>query len=106
MSFTIVQRTRELGIRAALGAGRNSIVLLVAGRAFAQLGLGVLLGTPIAGRLLFELRGAGRASVEFPIVVTLFVGLGVMILIATLGCTVPTLRALRIMPTEALKCGG
>jgi len=106
MSFTIAQRTRELGIRAALGAGRNSIVLLVAGRAFAQLGLGVLLGTPIAGRLLFELRGAGRASVEFPIVVTLFVGLGVMILIATLGCTVPTLRALRIMPTEALKCGG
>ena len=103
MSFTVAQRTRELGIRSALGAQRNRIVFTIAGRALAQLGVGVLLGMPIAGRLLFELSGAGRTSTHSPILVTLLVGVSVMVLIGMAACTAPTLRALRIMPTEALR---
>ena len=103
MSFTVAQRKRELGIRAALGAQRNSIVLTIAGRALAQLGVGVLLGMPIAGRLLFELRGVGRTPMDSPFVATLLVGMSVMVVIGMLACTAPTLRALRIMPTEALR---
>ena len=106
MSFTVAQRTRELGIRSALGAQKNRIVFTIARRAFAQLGIGVLLGMPIAGRLLYELRGVDRTPVNSPLVVMLLVGVSVMAVIGILACTAPTLRALKIMPTEALREGG
>ena len=41
-----------------------------------------------------------------PFLITLVVGVSVMLLIGMLACTVPTLRALKIMPTEALQSGG
>ncbi len=106
MSFTVAQRTRELGIRAALGAQKNNIVFTIARRALAQLGIGALLGMPIAGWLLFELRSVGRTPMHSPFAVMFLVGASVMVLIGGLACTGPTLRALRIKPTEALREGG
>ena len=106
MSFTVTQRTREIGIRTALGAQPSSVVFTIAKRAFAQLGLGILLGMPIVAGLLYALKGVGRISTQSPILLTFLVGACVMVLIGTLACTAPTLRALRIMPTEALREGG
>lgn len=48
MSFTVAERTRELGIRTALGAQRPSIVAAIAKRAFAQLAVGVTIGAVLA----------------------------------------------------------
>ena len=105
MSFTVVQRRREIGIRTALGAQRSNIVRTIARRALVQLGVGAMLGTSIAGRLLFEFHEAGRIPTHSPLLLALAMGVGVMLLIGGLACVVPTLRALKIMPTEALRSG-
>ncbi len=105
MSFTVAQRRREIGIRTALGAQRSNIVRTIAKRALVQLGVGVLLGMAIAGRVLFEFHRAGRIPSQSPLLLAIAMGVGVMLLIGTLACVVPTLRALKIMPTEALRSG-
>jgi len=107
MSFSVAERTREIGIRVALGARRSRIAFTVARRALAQLGVGVLLGMPVAGFLFVQLRiGLGNPSSAYSAsVLVLSVGVGVVGLIGMLACTAPTLRALRIQPTEALREG-
>ena len=104
MSFTVAQRTREIGIRTALGAHPRSIVYAIARRAGIQLGLGVVLGGALAAYIL---PGLSQDPVlkpqNMPLVVT-----GVVagtVLVGMLACLVPTLRGLRIHPTEALREG-
>lgn len=102
MSFAVAQRTTEIGIRSALGAGRRELSLSVAGRALAQLGLGVVLGIPLA--TLFT-----RMNQSSPYAATgqaLVVGATVMVLVGLVACTGPTLRALRVQPGEVLKGQG
>ena len=106
MSFTVTERTREIGIRTALGAQWGSVVFTIARRALVQLGAGILFGMPIVAGLLYALKGVGRIPTQSPIVLTLLVGACVMVLVGAIACTAPTLRALRIMPTEALREGG
>ena len=102
MSFSVAERTREIGIRVTLGARRSSIAFTVAKRALAQLGVGVLLGMPIARWLFLELQSGSKYPAS---VVALIVGVSVVVLIGLLACTAPTLRALRIRPTAALREG-
>ena len=79
----------------------------VARRSLAQLGGGVLLGTAVVGGLFIEIeKVTGRIPIDSPLLFTLILGVSVMVLIGVPACTVPTLRALRIMPTEALREGG
>ncbi len=105
MSFTVAERTREIGIRGALGAQRSSIVFTIARRALVQLGVGVLLGMLIAGWLLSVYKSE-TGSAYSPVIVALILGVGVTVVIGVPACTAPTLRALRIQPTEALREGG
>ena len=106
MSFTVAERTREIGIRTALGANRNRVVFTVAKRALVQLGVGIVLGVGVAAWILSEFASSGRIPTESPLLLSLILGVGVMVVIGALACTAPTLRALRIMPTEALREGG
>jgi ABC-type antimicrobial peptide transport system permease subunit len=108
LSLVVSQRTREIGIRVALGASQWRIARDVAARAVAQIGAGVLLGLPFAGALCYEsleLTGAGR-SVPSAVAVTGLLGLSVMLVVSLAACTVPTLRALRIAPIDALRREG
>ena len=99
MSFTVSQRTREIGIRTALGARPRRIVASIFSRALGQLGAGVLLGTVFALALRWDdLTTEGPTMVASIVVAMLTVGL--------LACFIPARRALRIQPTEALKAGG
>ena len=100
MACTVAERTREIGIRAALGAQRGSIVFAVIKRAIVQLGIGVGLGMPVAG-FFFNLENPG--STYGTILAALAPGVLVMVVVGLLACAAPTLRALRIMPTEALR---
>ena len=99
MSFTVSQRTREIGIRTALGAHPRRVVGDVFSRAILQLAVGTSLGLALgygatSGRL-FE-QGARPV-----------VGIAALILMMGLiACGKPVRRALRIQPTEALREGG
>jgi predicted permease len=108
LSLVVSQRTREIGIRVALGADRWRIARDVATRAVVQIGAGVLLGLPFAGALCYEfleLTGAG-GSVPGAAAMATALGASVMVLVALAACTVPTLRALRIAPMDALRKEG
>jgi putative ABC transport system permease protein len=98
MSFTVSRRTREIGIRSALGADPRRIVLAIFSRALAQVMAGVLAGTVL---LLVMMRGIqsrqGALIVLLPVCI--------MLAVCALACVVPTRRALRIEPTAALREG-
>jgi predicted permease len=102
LAFTVSQRTREIGIRTALGANPGRVVAEVFSRAFVQLGSGTLLGLTI---------GFAASAGPFALSEGLFdKGPGVVIAIAAIilltglvACGMPLRRALRIQPTEALR---
>jgi putative ABC transport system permease protein len=103
MSFTLARRTREIGIRAALGAAPQRIVTTIFSRAFVQVGAGVVIGSVPGGALLSV--GVAEAGGGDP---WLMVGgtaasAAFVLAVALLACIVPARRALRIQPTEALR---
>jgi predicted permease len=97
MSFTVARRTREIGIRSALGAGAARIVAGIFSRAFIQIGLGVLIGSGLAAL-------GGLASRRE--VLILIAADAIMLIVGLMACAVPLRRALRIDPTEALRAEG
>jgi predicted permease len=97
MSFTVARRTREIGIRAALGASQRRIVTSIFSRAFLQIGAGVLAGSGLAALL----------GIESMRDVLLLLGAdAIMLVVGLTACAVPLHRALRIDPTEALRAEG
>ena len=100
MSFTVARRRREIGIRAALGANRNRILVSIFSRVLAQLGAGAALGLIAAVGLQQTLEGdilRNYRAMLLPLVVLLMTTLGV---IAAVG---PVRQGLRIQPIEALR---
>jgi putative ABC transport system permease protein len=97
MSFTVARRTREIGIRVALGARPGRIVTGIFSRAFLQIGAGVLAGSGLAA-----LVGLGSMRQ----LLLLLAADGVMLVVGLVACAVPLRRALRIEPTEALRAEG
>jgi putative ABC transport system permease protein len=100
MSFTVSQRRKEIGIRAAMGADAGQLLRSIFAKAALQLAAGVVVGIVLAlmtdraseGELLGSF---GRALVPVTAVIMTIVGL-----FATIG---PARRGLRIQPTEALR---
>jgi predicted permease len=102
MSFTVSQRTREIGIRVALGAERKRLVAAVFRRPLLQ----VAMGTAVGGALIFGLLAGGGVALSVPTIAALLGYLTVMLGVCMIACVVPTRRALRIEPTEALRYDG
>jgi ABC-type antimicrobial peptide transport system permease subunit len=99
MAFTVARRTREIGVRVALGADRRRVIAAIFRRPLAQIALGILVGTAVVAVLV---RGiVGELS---PREIGL-VGAYVLVMagVCMLACIVPTRRALRVEPTEALR---
>ena len=94
MSFTVARRTREIGIRAALGARPASIVAGIFGRALLQVSAGL-----VAGSALVAFIGLGSTRE----VLILLASDAIMLIAGITACAVPLRRALRIDPTEALR---
>ena len=100
MAFTVSRRTREIGIRIALGADRWRVMVAIFRRPVIQVAFGVLAGAALVTFLAFSIEG-GKLTAKS--VAMIFVYVLVMMSICMLACIVPTRRALSVEPTEALK---
>ncbi len=101
MSFTTSERTREIGIRTALGARPAKIVAEIGRRACVQLLIGVVLGVGLCAMTIPNVEADSIRESNWPIV-ALVIALAV-VAIGMLACLSPTRRGLRIRPIEALK---
>jgi predicted permease len=98
MSFTVSRRTREIGIRVALGSDRRRVVGAIFRRPLTQMIVGIACG----GLLVFTMTDliTGLSAREAAIAAAYLV---LMTAVCMLACIVPTRRALRIEPSEALR---
>ncbi len=102
MAYAISRRTREIGIRMAIGASPSQVLGLIARRALMLIGSGTIVGLAVAvaaGRLLERILYGVRATDP----VTLAIVLLLMLAIAALACWIPARRAVRINPVTALR---
>jgi ABC-type antimicrobial peptide transport system permease subunit len=102
LSFVVSQRTREIGIRLALGAQRRAILGDVLSSGFGLVIAGLVLG--VAGALIASraLRGF-VAGVSLTDPVTLAGTSVILIFVAAAACTFPAWRASRVDPVTALR---
>jgi predicted permease len=102
LSYAVSQRTQEIGVRIALGAGRGDIFRLVARRSAALAAVGVLLGTGLAfaaGRSLEAmLAGVGVADPR-----TFAAAVALVIVMTAVGTLAPARRALGVDPITAIR---
>ena len=99
MSVTVARRTREIGLRSALGASPRRLIAVVFKRALVLIGSGVVVGN-------FVIILAAILSAELSlrnIAGALIIASGVMLTVGLLACIGPARRALRIQPADALK---
>jgi putative ABC transport system permease protein len=101
-AFAVARRTREIGVRVALGARPRHVLTIVFKRPFVQMALGIGVGAILG----FGLANDDLAEVHLDILGKAAVFALATILCCALACIVPTRRALRIQPTEALKDEG
>jgi putative ABC transport system permease protein len=104
LSLSVSERTREIGIRAALGASRRGLLITILKRSLVQIGVGALIGLPIAARSVFELTGTadGGGSALRSMVIALGLSTGIVLLVIMTSCLVPTRRILAIEASEAM----
>jgi predicted permease len=101
MAFWVTQRTREIGLRMAIGGGRGTIVTFVLRRGMTPVMLGLACGLLAALPVAWTLRGVLLEVAPFDPFVFVSV-LGVLLCAGSLGCLGPALRATRIDPQVAL----
>lgn len=102
LAYTVAQRTREIGIRMALGASRGDVARLVIVKGLVLAAIGGVLGL-VAARLGVRLIGKMLYGVEQTDLIAFSGGAAFLVAIAVLACLVPTRRALAIDPTIAMR---
>jgi predicted permease len=102
LAYSVSQRTRELGIRVALGASARNVLGMVAGQGLRLAGIGLAVGaacafavTRLMSSLLFDVRAADPG---------VFLGVAAILgLVAAIASLIPSFRAIRIRPATALR---
>jgi len=101
-AYTVARRTREIGIRLSLGAGRSAVVGLILRQGMTLVGIGLAIGLSLGvgvGRVL----AAQRFGITTPRAMT-FVGAALLfIAVGLIACYAPLRRATRIGAMEALR---
>jgi len=101
ISFTLASRTREIGIRTALGAAPLRIVRGMLSPAFMKVAVGIVLGSIPGTVLIYSILDRGT---DYWIIAAVTAGVALFIIVvAMISCIWPVHRALKIQPTEALR---
>jgi ABC-type antimicrobial peptide transport system permease subunit len=102
VAYNVSRRTREIGIRMALGAARSDVIRLVMGKGLVLVGIGTAIGLAMGiaverliNSMLFDAGGVD--------VVAYLVVVPAMFVVTMLAAYVPARRATRIAPTQALR---
>lgn len=108
LSLTVSERTREIGIRSALGATPRSLVVTVLRRSLTQIALGGAIGVPIAGWTVYALTGGADAGSSLVGSMLMAVGMaaGIVLVVGVCSCLVPTRRVLAVEASEAMRADG
>jgi putative ABC transport system permease protein len=103
MSYSVNQRTHELGLRLALGAQTQDVLTLVMRQGMALVGIGIALGVGAALGLTRLMRALlFGVSATDPLT---FIGIALLLAgIALLACYLPARRATKVDPMIALRC--
>ena len=100
MSFAVARRTREIGIRIALGSDRSRVVVAILRRPLIQVSIGLAVGTILTTLIVNEVYNRALAPSQWGLIAAYVV---LMLAVCLAACIVPTRRALRVEPTEALR---
>jgi putative ABC transport system permease protein len=100
MSFTVTQRRKEIGIRAAMGADSRQLLLSIFSRATGQLAAGVMFGVALAVTIDVASGGEALGTVGYRILPVMAV---IMIVVGLAAAVGPARRGLRVQPTDALR---
>jgi putative ABC transport system permease protein len=102
MAYAVAERTREIGVRMALGAGSGDVVKIVMRHALILVAIGWIVGL-VGSVALTRLIKSGLYGVTATDPAT-YAGISLLlVLVATVACLVPTLRAIRVDPIVALR---
>jgi len=101
VSYTVVQRTNEFGIRIALGARRGHVLRIVFNSTVLSVGAGILLGLVLTVALNRVMASWATESSRDPLL--LFAATCALALVATVACAVPAWRAARVSPMTAIR---
>jgi putative ABC transport system permease protein len=103
VTYSVARRTREIGIRMALGAARADVIGFVVRQSLTLTAAGIVLGLAAATALTRYMRGLLFGLT--PLDPTTFIGVAVVFaVIAMLAAAVPARRATRVDPVVALRC--
>jgi putative ABC transport system permease protein len=101
MSVAVALRTREIGVRVAIGANSRAVLTSLFRRVAIQVGIGVVAGNIVVGIALNMMtEDVIRPAAVLPPMAAASL---IMLLVGLCACLVPARRALRIQPTDALK---
>ena len=102
LSHAVSQRTQEIGVRVAVGASPQQVLIMVLREGLAQVGMGLLLGIALAAatsRLLSGLLYGVTVATPLPYVLVSVL----LVASALIACLAPARRAMRIDPAVALR---
>jgi putative ABC transport system permease protein len=102
MSYSVAQRTHEIGVRIALGAGRADVLRLVIGQGLRTAALGLAVGLPLSFALSRFMASQlfGVVSPEYPVLFGLMILLGA---VAFFASWIPARQATKVDPMVALR---